>query len=283
MWQNWGRTPFSDNRISDTHNGGIGSVPQYSLMPRCFAQTVVASHFSATAANLHTRAVQGRRRQARTRRWSSIPTTARSLPAFSGGGSWAEPLGKTAHRRIPGEGVRFRASLSCCWSYCLLKQGIEAISGFRLHPLVPGLFWFRARVILLADGPTRPTQRLPVPGKPPTFPHPEPPLLFSFPALMHLNGRRNRRQPWRMNNDKRIPGIPDEPGSSHGVVLRVLIRSLILALAHSSVEHWFSVLYCFLDIATICQVEIADDLLSQKEVGPGLTPVLVGGNGYEGR
>ena len=53
---------------------------------------------------------------------------------------------KTAHRRIPAERVRFRASPSC----------------FRPPPLVPGLFWFRARVILLTDGPTRPIQRLPV-------------------------------------------------------------------------------------------------------------------------
>jgi len=45
-------------------------------------------------------AVQGRRRCARTRRRSSIPTTSRVLATFSGGGSWAEPLLKTAHRRI---------------------------------------------------------------------------------------------------------------------------------------------------------------------------------------
>jgi hypothetical protein len=53
-------------------------------------------------------------------------------------------------------------------------------SGFRPPPLVPGLFSFRARVILLANGPTRPTPRLPVAGQVPTFPHPEPPLLLSF-------------------------------------------------------------------------------------------------------
>ena len=45
---------------------------------------------------------------------------------------------------------------------------------------MPGLLSFRARVILLTDGPTRPTPRLPVRGKVPPFPHPEPPLLFSF-------------------------------------------------------------------------------------------------------
>jgi hypothetical protein len=71
---------------------------------------------------------------------------------------------KTAHKRIPTERVGFRASLS----------------RFRPHPLVPGLFWFRARVILLTDGPTRPSQQPPVRGEVPTFPHPEPPLLFSF-------------------------------------------------------------------------------------------------------
>ena len=57
---------------------------------------------------------------------------------------------------------RFEASPSC----------------FRPRPLVPGLFWFRARVILLTDGPTRSTQRPPVPGTIPPFPHPEPPLLL---------------------------------------------------------------------------------------------------------
>jgi hypothetical protein len=107
---------------------------------------------------------------------------------FSGGGSWAEPLWKTAPRRIgfgsppalfrrwepfpnamhrvwgpfPTEAVRFRASPSC----------------FRPPPLVPGFFWFRARVILPTDGPTRPTPRLPVRGKAPTFPRLEPPLLL---------------------------------------------------------------------------------------------------------
>ncbi len=49
-------------------------------------------------------------------------------------------------------------------------------SGFWPPPLAPGLFWFRARVILLPEGPTRPIPRLPVPGRVPTFPHPEPPL-----------------------------------------------------------------------------------------------------------
>jgi len=53
-------------------------------------------------------------------------------------------------------------------------------SGFRPPPLVPGLFWFRARVILPTDGPTHPIQRLTVPGQVPTFPHPEPPLLLAF-------------------------------------------------------------------------------------------------------
>jgi hypothetical protein len=69
---------------------------------------------------------------------------------------------KTAHRRIPSEEVSSPASPS----------------GFRPHPRVPGLFWFRARVILLTDGPTRPTPRLPLPEQAPTLPHREPPLLF---------------------------------------------------------------------------------------------------------
>jgi len=70
---------------------------------------------------------------------------------------------KTAHRRILAEGVSSPASPS----------------GFSPHPLVPGLSSFRARVILLTDGPTRPIQRITIDGPVPTFPHPEPPLLFS--------------------------------------------------------------------------------------------------------
>ncbi len=130
----------------------------------CFAQTMVHSHFNVPPPTMRTRAVQGCRRYACARLGSSTPTTPRSLPAFPGGGSWAEPFLKTAHKRIPTERVQFRASLS----------------SFRLHPPVPGLFWFRARVILLADGPTRPIQRLPIPGTVRPFPHPEPPLLFVF-------------------------------------------------------------------------------------------------------
>ena len=72
--------------------------------------------------NMRTRAVQGRRRYARTCRRSGIPTTSHALATFSGGGSWAEPLLQTAHRRIgfpnamhrvwgpfPTEGVSFEA------------------------------------------------------------------------------------------------------------------------------------------------------------------------------
>jgi len=161
-------------------------------------------------------AVQGRGRYTRTRRRSSIPTRSRPLPAFSGGGSWAEPLLKTAHGRIgfpnamhrvwgplPTEGVRLRGCVKSGTG--ILPVGFRGIgvppmlhgrdahatkkrllthplraspSCFRPPPLVPGLFWFRARVILLAAGPTRPIQRLPVRGKVPTFPHPEPPLLL---------------------------------------------------------------------------------------------------------
>jgi len=80
----------------------------------------------------------------------------------NGDASWAEPLGKTAHRRIPSKGVSWTASPS----------------RFSPPPPVPGLFWFRARVILLPDGPTRPMQRLTGRGQAPTFPPPEPPLLF---------------------------------------------------------------------------------------------------------
>jgi hypothetical protein len=41
------------------------------------------------------------------------------------------------------------------------------------------------------DGPTRPTQRLPVRGKVRPFPHPEPPLLFVFTAMPVARWRRN--------------------------------------------------------------------------------------------
>ncbi len=61
-------------------------------------------------------------------------------------------------------------------------------SGFRPRPLVPGFFSFRARVILLPDGPMRPTQQLPVRGAVPTFPHPEPPLLSSTSGRTPLLG-----------------------------------------------------------------------------------------------
>jgi hypothetical protein len=60
---------------------------------------------------------------------------------------------KTTHRRVPSEEVSSPASPS----------------RFRPHPPVPGIFSFRARVILLTDGPTRPAQRLPVRGEVPTF------------------------------------------------------------------------------------------------------------------
>ena len=63
---------------------------------RC-ASGMVPLHFNATPANMRTRAVQGCRRYARARRQCRIPTASRSLPTFSGGDSWAEPLWKTAH------------------------------------------------------------------------------------------------------------------------------------------------------------------------------------------
>jgi hypothetical protein len=198
-----------------------------------------------------------------TRITSRISTTCerRSLsPCHSranGDGSWAEPLGKTAHGRIPPEAGRLG------YRRCTEADLTASPSGLRLHPLVPGLFWFRARVILLdfckmdvgpiffkeilfsdfleestqiliwtvvriqegksrnkifpsqsrpnvhfaevhiplADGPTRPTQRLTIDGSAPTFPHPEPPLLFPArsaefhqhsPAEKRLYKRRRR-------------------------------------------------------------------------------------------
>jgi hypothetical protein len=145
----------------------LSPLPFPAIGPPCSAETVLPSHFSVSPANLCTRAVQGRRQCARVERESSIPTTSRSLPTFSGGGSWAEPLLETAHSRIPSEGVQFGASPSC----------------FRPPPLVPGFFWFRTRVILRTNGPTRPIPRLPMRGMVPTFLHPEPPLLSSASGL----------------------------------------------------------------------------------------------------
>ncbi len=84
--------------------------PFNSLQPRCHGTSLLRHHDSSLtlhgpAREPRTRAVQGRRRYARTRRRSGIPSTSRALATFSGGGSWAEPLWKTAHRRIPTEGV----------------------------------------------------------------------------------------------------------------------------------------------------------------------------------
>jgi hypothetical protein len=94
------------------------------------------------------------------------------------------------------------------------KSRFEASpSGSRPPPLVPGLFWFRARVILLADDPTprwemparprtqlptetalplhptRPKPRLPMPEQTLPFPPPEPPLLWAVSAFHVLGGK----------------------------------------------------------------------------------------------
>ncbi len=71
----------------------------------CFADHDTPLTLHGPAHHARTRAVQWRRCYARTCRPSSIPSTSRSLPTFSGGGSWTEPLLKTAHQRIPTEGV----------------------------------------------------------------------------------------------------------------------------------------------------------------------------------
>ena len=92
-----------------------------------------------------TRAVQGRRR---THVPAAGPASQPRRVYFRGspevvhgptrsGAAGAEPLWKTAHERIPTERVRLRASPS----------------GFQPRPFVPGLFWFRARVILLTARP----------------------------------------------------------------------------------------------------------------------------------
>jgi hypothetical protein len=108
----------------------------------------------------------------------------------NGDGSWAEPPLQTAHRRIPTEGVRCRTPLSC----------------FRPPPLVPGLSWFRARVILRTDGPTRPIQRLPVPGTVPPFPHPEPPLLFVLLGVAPSPGPNRGLSQQAHMDDPQFPG-----------------------------------------------------------------------------
>jgi hypothetical protein len=90
------------------------------------------------------------------------PSLSQGNPPTRGDGSWAEPFSRRPIGGFLRKGSRLEASPS----------------GFRPPPPVPGLFWFRARVILLPDRPTRPIQRLPVRGRVPTFPHPEPPLLF---------------------------------------------------------------------------------------------------------
>jgi hypothetical protein len=111
-------------------------------------------------------------------------------------GSWAEPLWKTAHRRIPPEAGHLG------YRRCTEADLTASPSGLRFPPLVPGLFWFRARVILLTADPTprneppsqpqtklpaetrlplhstRPKQPLAVPEQTLPFPHPEPPLLL---------------------------------------------------------------------------------------------------------
>ncbi len=81
---------------------------------------------------------------------------------------WRRFMGRTFCRRPIGGLLRKESRLEA------------SPSGFRPPPLVPGLFWFRARVILLADGRTRPTPRLLVRGTVQPFPHPEPPLLLAL-------------------------------------------------------------------------------------------------------
>jgi hypothetical protein len=139
-----------------------------------------------------------------------------------GGGSWAKPLGKTTHRRIgfgsPPALFRrwepFPNAMHRVWGP-FPAEGVSCAaspSRFRPPPLVPGLFWFRARVILLADDPTprwemparprtklpteaalplhptRPKPRPPMPEQTLPFPPPEPPLLWALSAFRGYNG-----------------------------------------------------------------------------------------------
>jgi hypothetical protein len=139
----------------------------------------------------------------------------------NGDGSWAESLWKTAHGRIPSEAGHLG------YRRCTEADLTASPFGLRLPPLVPGLFWFRARVILLtadptprserssqpqtklpaetrlASHPTRPKQRLAVPEQTLPFPPPEPPLLFPArsaefhqhsPAEKRLYKRRERQR-----------------------------------------------------------------------------------------
>ncbi len=83
--------------VSGQFAGGIPThdfANSAAIRPPCFAHHGLPSHFSVQSANMCTRAVQGRRRCARTRRQSRIPTASRALATFSGGGSWAESFGR---------------------------------------------------------------------------------------------------------------------------------------------------------------------------------------------
>ncbi len=143
-----------------------------AIGPPCSADTVLPSHFSAPPANICTRAVQGRRRM--------------HGPAAGPASQQRRVPFRRSPEAVHGPNPSGRRPIS---GFLRKESRLEALpSGFRPPPLVPGLFSFRARVILLPDGPTRPTQRLPVRGAVPTFPHPEPPLLSSASGRTSLLG-----------------------------------------------------------------------------------------------
>jgi len=150
--------------------------------PPCSADTVLPSHFRVPPANIYTRAVQGRRR---THGLAVAPGSQRRRVPFRRSPEAVHEPNPFGRRPIGG--------------FLRKESRLEASpSGFRPSPLVPGFFSFRARVIFPANGPTRPTQRLPMRRTIPPFPPPEPPLrssasgrapLFGNSALSSPRGR----------------------------------------------------------------------------------------------
>jgi hypothetical protein len=118
------------------------------------------------------------------------PTTSRALDVLRGG-SAAEftedgPIGDWRVPRLYFAGGLFPPRCIAFGVPFLRKEStLSFASRFRPPPLVPGLLSFR-HVILLPAGPTRPIQRLPIPGRVRPFPHPELPLLF--PGLSYTWG-----------------------------------------------------------------------------------------------
>jgi len=102
-----GKSQGFGDRVPKSHRSTLNpdepNIPSLIPLSPCCAHHDPPLTLPGLARQARTRAVQGRRRYARARRRSSTPTTSRALGTFSGGGSWAEPFLKTAHKRIPTE------------------------------------------------------------------------------------------------------------------------------------------------------------------------------------